>query len=319
MRNPLSKRGRCAFTLIELLVVIAIIATLIGLLLPAVQKAREAANRAKCQNNMKQVGLAVQNYASAFGGNLPPLSTNVPIVQSFHVQLLPYIEQSALYSQISAAGGIPQSPPAGGLHLNVINPYICPSDTYSRPLGLVLTDSFGLASGWGATNYAANHWVFGTYTGSVNASGVGTPGPTYGAAPYTGPGYYTISSIADGTSNTICMVERMASTDTYWQMAWAYPCANTNCYDSANYPIVWNTEGAQNPPILVTTLAGNALAGINPGVSYYGAYAITVVHPSGPNVVLMDGSVRTLGTMMTQATVNKALYPNDTGILGTDW
>src|SRR5687767_15198425 len=102
MSSP--RRHHSAFTLIELLVVIAIIAVLIGLLLPAVQKVREAANRTKCHNNLKQIGLGLHNYHSALG-KFPPgnnlAQAGSPPSFAWSTYLLPYIEQASLFQQIN--------------------------------------------------------------------------------------------------------------------------------------------------------------------------------------------------------------------------
>src|SRR3954467_10177143 len=99
-------RPRRAFTLVELLVVIAIIAVLIGLLLPAVQKVREAANRAKCQNNLKQIGIGMHNYESSFGTLPPGVGQNGCCWGTWMVPILPYIEQNDLFKRYSNFGGL---------------------------------------------------------------------------------------------------------------------------------------------------------------------------------------------------------------------
>ena len=129
------QRRANGFTLIELLVVIAIIAVLIGLLLPAVQKVREAANRAQCQNNLKQIALANMNYESTYGVFLPGVGQNGCCWGVWTIPILPYMEQQALFNIYVNFGGLDYSGPRYGAPPNTqvttvrIKSWTCPSDT----------------------------------------------------------------------------------------------------------------------------------------------------------------------------------------------
>ena len=185
------KRNHSAFTLIELLVVIAIIAILLGLLLPAVQKVREAAARAKCQNNLKQIGLALHNYHSAQGTFPMGWDANgFPI----HCYLLPYLEQDNLYKQVNFAVAS-NAAPNTTTKMNVIPLFLCPSD----PVAAIPT---GLGAG---NNYRWNAGVsiVNSYPTAVNASMPAPNGPFWNDMPRK------VTDIADGSSNTAAFSEHV--------------------------------------------------------------------------------------------------------------
>src|SRR5436305_4802652 len=194
-------RRRQGFTLIELLVVIAIIAVLIGLLLPAVQKVREAAARAKSQNNLKQIALAVHNFNDAYQGKLPALTdlgTGAPTgwgYQSLFFNILPYVEQDNVYRVFQKSTPSLYFRPTTGAARTIIPTYLSPADStasngttmtaVAAPAVTGAPSTSNIAAGeFATTSYAANGYVFRSNTGGLPRTFV------------------------DGTSNTVMFAER---------------------------------------------------------------------------------------------------------------
>ncbi len=228
---PRTRRG---FTLIELLVVIAIIAILIGLLLPAVQKVREAAARAKCANNIKQIALGCHGYADV-NNALPPAAlmyytggsvsnNNANFGPNWAVLILPYVEQGPLYTQnnVAAHTSTVNNTAWRGVRSATVPSYVCPSD--SNGAAPHTGGAGATETGWARGNYAANAGPsdpLQTINGNSNLiNGSGTPagftlpsnangaGPMVFAtnASYKGNSLGALSN-QDGTSNTILINE----------------------------------------------------------------------------------------------------------------
>jgi prepilin-type N-terminal cleavage/methylation domain-containing protein/prepilin-type processing-associated H-X9-DG protein len=263
---------RQAFTLIELLVVIAIVGILIALLLPAVQKVREAANKSKCGNNLRQLGLALMNYENSYGA-FPPSRVSSPVKRSWTPIALPYIEQDNLKNLYKMNVGW-NHPDNYGIISENIPLFLCPSVPPGRINPLAPNPPFG----------------FGDY-GSVNEVKIEFYQVNKIPAPEDRNGVLQkeiairIAQVTDGCSNTI-MIGEDAGRPSLWQLGKAQSASTKDGWGWADPDCGFSVSGA--------TLDGSKIDGpcvINcTNDSEFYSF-----HTGGVNVTFADGSVRFIG------------------------
>jgi prepilin-type N-terminal cleavage/methylation domain-containing protein/prepilin-type processing-associated H-X9-DG protein len=315
----MSRPPRAALTLIELLVVIAILAILIGLLLPAVQKVREAAARLKCQNNLKQVVLGMHNYHGS-SGQLPPgyryNGTTDDSEATWVYFVLPYLEQSALQGQVSyavlqqAGQGFGQqsttSDPIRGASLALFR---CPSSPPAANVG-GMYDPHGV--GWARGSYVANGGI-GPMTWPANAR---PPDHAVQGVFYLWSAV-RLTDITDGTTNTAFVSEVLnvpsAGGSDDWRGVMHYP----------EGPIYQHNFPPNSPTAdqIRTTMCVSAREA--PCVGTYAVWNTRQViltarsrHPGGVNVGMGDGSVRFASNAVTQQVWQAAGTPQGGAPLG---
>jgi len=306
-------RARQGFTLIELLVVIAIIGVLIALLLPAVQKVREAASRASCLNNLKQLGLALHNHADSYGtlppdGYYPPRTVSAP--WSAMARLLPFVEQGNLQGLINFSGSSDAAPTA--VTTTRVPIFLCPSEINDH------LDSAG-------THWPLNYGVCaGTWFVLDPVTGQGGDG-AFPASPTSINGSLRLTDITDGLSNTLAMAEFKTfqpylrdshnpsalnvSAPTTPDQVVAYGQSGTFRGPTSGGHVEWVDSRTNHTGFTTIFTPNTKVPYVNGGVTYdvdftseregmsatfptYAAVTARSFHPGLVNVLLCDGSCR---------------------------
>jgi prepilin-type processing-associated H-X9-DG protein/prepilin-type N-terminal cleavage/methylation domain-containing protein len=311
-------RRSAAFTLIELLVVIAIIAVLIALLLPAVQSAREAARRAQCTNNLKQIALAANNYESAtltfpggsYSGTLfnPPHWGTYPENFSVFVRMLPYFEQAAMYN--AANFDLCSSDPANLTISGVsVSSLICPSDNQNQtiPLPATRASGGGTLPGWSFNEIyplPPGNWTqaFTSYAGNAGTFTFGFSNlmPPTVLTQFNGviynDGSVKIAQITDGTSNTFLFGEHSKAHLFVLDPGYA---VSDNSWNSGRW---YDTLFATLYPLNLGI--GNYINFGTNSDQYYFPTCAGSFHPGGANYAFCDGSVRFIKNSISSWTFN---------------
>jgi type II secretory pathway pseudopilin PulG len=295
-----SAHRRAAFTLLELLVVLAVSFLLIGLSLAAVQKARDAAARAACKNNVKQFLLAfhhadAQNHAMPPGIGYYP-TTGSPSYGNGFFHLLPFLEQNNLYLASRNQGGFSF---AGNndVYTRPLALFRCPLDP-THPAGGVVQDDFG--QDWGASSYTGNAQVF----CQVTSDGI-----------LLNPQWYPklATSFPDGTANTILVAEKYAR------------CRNADFPEGGAFWAYWITDYTVQPLHPAFAISWTIYS-FGPGSKFQTQPApdncdptlTSTGHPGGMTIGLADGSVRTLSSDVLPAVWWAACTPNGGEALSLD-
>ena len=284
---------RAGFTLIELLVVIAILAILIGLLLPAVQKVRGAAARTQCQNNLKQIGLALHSHHDA-QGNFPPgfVATAAPGGDvapgwGWGFFALPYLEQEPLFRSAPNLNAVLKDSP---VLAQVVKGYLCPADLQTLPFQVKGPGGSDLLTNTGAKVQAAPASYAAFVGGDETEVTTGDDKGRFHGVFYRNS-KTRLTDLTDGTSHTALVAERACGIT---QGTWAGAIPQARMRLGANNPVYPLNPNMDYDPDLFGLIHSNWINATNDQSDDGGTDDPSSFHPGGANHLLGDGSVRFL-------------------------